>query len=79
MEIWYIVRLDDPPSPPGVVSFDNGKRLSDSYFETYLPGEIEELYQFIFKDGYEALFEALYSMRVAQMKRLDLSNLFFAK
>jgi len=67
MEIWFIVRLDNPPSPPEISRFDSGTSFRDCHFETYKPGEIEDLFELFLNENYDALYEKLYSMQVIQV------------
>jgi len=67
MSIWFIVRLDQPPNPPEITRLDSGEYLSECYFETHNPGEIEDLFGLFFKSDYDSLYELLFSMRVARV------------
>lgn len=66
MPVWFTVKLDNPPNPPEITSFNTGKQLADCYFQTYVPEEIEDLFEHFFNKDYEMLYESLYSMNVLQ-------------
>ena len=66
MGIWFTARLNDPPNPPEITNFKTGRELADCHFETYIEGEIEDLFKLFFEDDYEALYESLYSMDMCE-------------
>jgi hypothetical protein len=67
MAVWYVVRLDNPPSPPEITELKTGKPLADCYFESYEEHRVEELFEFFFADDYESIYTTLYSMQIAEI------------
>ena len=67
MGIWFVIKLDSPPSPPEIINLESRRSLSECYFETYDQGEVESLFELFFEDHYESLYESLYSLRVCSV------------
>ena len=68
MAIWFVIKLDSPPSPPEIIELESRRNLSECFFcETCDQGEIESLFEHFFEDHYESLYQSLYSLSVCNV------------